>query len=51
MKDYSKKSNDWLVEKREILLDFLEKDKTERFKHDLHQLLEVERELTFREDR
>lgn len=35
---------------REILMDFIEKDASEAFKNKFHLLLEVERQLTLRED-
>ncbi len=49
MKDYSKKTDNWLIKQREELLDYIEKDKTNEFYKKLHKLLEVERELTLRE--
>lgn len=48
---YSNKSDDVLIEKRENLMDYLEKDKRQEFINKLHELMEVERELTLREDR
>ena len=48
--DYSNKSDDFLIKKRERLMDYLEKDKTQEFIDKLHELQEVERELTLREN-
>lgn len=39
-----------LNDARESLMDFIEKDKSEAFINKFHLLLEVERELTLRED-
>ena len=49
--DFGSKEDDELVQMREELMDYLEKDKTEYFIDKLHELQEVERELTLREDR
>jgi len=43
--------DDDLCEMREILMDFIEKDSSQAFINKFHLLLEVERELTLREDR
>jgi len=44
-------TDDELIEKREVLLDRVEKDKTQGFIGKIHELLEIDRELTLREDR
>lgn len=49
--DFDNKEDDELVELREELMDYLEKDKSEEFINKLHELQEVERELTLREDK
>ena len=49
MIDYRKKSNEYLLKKREELMDRIEKDMREEKKVWLWNLLEVERELTLRE--
>lgn len=43
-------SDETLVAMRETLIDYIEKDKTQNFINKFHLLLEVERELTLRED-
>lgn len=48
--DYSAIEDEELVEMREELMDFIEKDKDEEFINKFHELMEVERELTLRED-
>lgn len=47
--DYRKIKDEQLVAKREELMDYLEKGKNDEFIDKLHQLQEVERELTLRE--
>ena len=47
--DYAKMSDDELIAKRELMLDELEKDKRPEYCLLLHELLELERELTIRE--
>lgn len=42
--------NDELNTMREMLMDFIEKDASESFINKFHLLLEVERELTLREN-
>jgi len=49
--DYGSKEDDELVTMREELMDFIEKGKREEFINKFHELLEVERELTLRENR
>jgi hypothetical protein len=44
-------SDDKLIEQREKLLDYIEKNHTQTFINKFHKLLEIERELTLREDR
>lgn len=39
-----------LLDMREVFMDYIEKDKTQDFINKFHFLLEVERELTLRED-
>ena len=43
--------DDDLCDMRELLMDFIEMGKSESFINKFHLLLEVERELTLREDR
>lgn len=47
--DFGAMEDDELNTKREELMDYLEKDKSEEFIEKLHELQEVERELTLRE--
>jgi len=49
--NYEDLTDDVLVKKREELLDEIEKGKTQEFIDKFHKLLEIERELTLREDR
>ena len=49
--DYGEKEDEELVELREQLMDYLETGASEEFCHKLYELLEVEREMTLREDR
>jgi hypothetical protein len=51
MIDYEEKSDDYLIARREKLTDWLETDMSQEFIRKFHDLLEVERELTLREDR
>lgn len=39
-----------LLDMREVFMDYIEKDMTQEFINKFHFLLEVERELTLRED-
>lgn len=48
--NYETKSDDYLCNKREKLLDFLETGMRESYIKKLHDLLEIERELTLREN-
>jgi hypothetical protein len=48
--DFANKDDDELIKMRENLLDYLEKDKREEYIEKLHELLEVEREITLREE-
>lgn len=48
--DYGNLDDDTLCELREELMDYLEKGRSQLFIHKLHELMEVERELTLRED-
>ena len=43
--------DDELIEMREVLMDFIEQGMKESFINKFHLLLEVERQLTLREDR
>jgi hypothetical protein len=43
-------SDDTLIKMREDLMDYLEKNKTDFYIQKLHELMEVERELTLREE-
>lgn len=47
--DFKTMTDDDLIEKREELMDYLEKDKTQEFIDKLHELQEIERALTLRE--
>lgn len=47
----STKTDTYLIKKREILMDWIEKDRSQDFIDKLHNLLEIERELTLREER
>jgi len=49
--DYGNKEDEELIKMREELMDYIEKGKTEVFINKFHELLEVERELTLREDK
>lgn len=49
--DLGSVEDDDLVALREVFMDYIEKDKTQDFIKKFHFLLEVERELTLREDR
>ena len=49
--DYGSKEDEELIKMREELMDYIEKSKTEAFINKFHELLEVERELTLREDK
>lgn len=49
--DYANKDDDELIEMRENLMNYIETKKTQEFIDKFHELLEVERELTLREDR
>lgn len=48
--DYESKEDEELIEMRENLMDYIEKDRSEEFINKFHELLEVERELTLREE-
>lgn len=48
-KDLTLVTNDYLIRNRVKLMDIIEKDKTQEFIKQFHQLLEIERELTLRE--
>lgn len=47
----SEDDDEKLIEMREVLMDFIEQGMSESFINKFHLLLEVERELTIREDR
>lgn len=48
--DYGSKSDSALNRMREDLMDYIEKGKSQVFIRKFHELMEVERELTLRED-
>lgn len=48
--DYGDLEDDTLCSMREELMDYIEKGKTQFFIRKFHELMEVERELTLRED-
>lgn len=48
--DYGNLDDDTLCQLREELMDFIEKGRSQLFIHKFHELMEVERELTLRED-
>jgi len=48
--DYGDKEDDELVEMREEFMDYIEKGMSQEFIDKFHELLEVERELTLREE-
>lgn len=48
--DFGDLEDDTLIAMREELMDFIERGKTQFFIRKFHELLEVERELTLREN-
>jgi len=49
--DYKNTDDSVLIAAREVLLDEIERGKNQEFIDNFHKLLEIERELTLREDR